>query len=189
MCYYRVFFMLWFILQQCWQITALQLITVRVAFPLQHNRLSDAPMWPFTLLALSIRRGVDVIRFWNRHALGQRCGRKQWEPGRWDGALRELPKDFCYVRQRLDFRGFRCFDPITLPPKHAKFIAVEVQRQQANALWHTYSSLEMNSTLWLVWDLGGSLKPFLNAVFTSCQSREDVTHIRCCVEPSDAWGK
>ncbi len=160
---------------------ALQLITVRVAFPLQHNRLSDAAMWPFTLLALSIRRGVDVMCFWK--ALGQthsRCGRgsamRQDTMGTWktresdSGRWHKLRKGFCFVRRDLDFSGLCCFEPIT---QDAKFISVEGQRQQANALWHTYSSLEMNSTLWWVWDLRWSLKALLNAVFTHCQSRKD----------------
>lgn len=177
---------------------ALQLITVRVAFPLQHNRLSDAAMWPFTLLALSIRRGVDVICFWcspfwtfnleggttmHSDTMGT------WKTRASDsGQCHELRKAFCYARRDLNFSGLCCFEPIT---QDAKFISVEGQRQQANTLWHTYYSLEMNSTLWWVWDLRWSLKHLFNAVFTRCQSREDCVprdpHSMTCIAPR--WGK
>lgn len=47
------------------------------------------------------------------------------------GRCHELRKGFCYERQDLDFSGLCCFEPVT---QEAKFISVEGQRQQANAL-------------------------------------------------------
>ncbi len=181
MCYYRVFCMLWFILQQCWQITAKPSSSLQSVW-LSHCSTIDSVMLPCDPLpCLHCRSGEGLmscafvscvtLSVWEA---GQQCVRTQWEPGKREesdsGRWHKLRKGFCFVRRDLDFSGLCCFEPIT---QDTKFISVEGQRQQANALWHTYSSLEMNSTLWWVWDLRWSLKALLNAVFTRCQSRKD----------------
>lgn len=211
MCYYRVFFMLWFILQQCWQITAKPSSSLQSVW-LSHCSTIDSVMLPCDPLPCLHRRSGEGLMssafgtIWVGHTLsvGGRTAMRPDTMGTWKmrgsdrGQCHELRKDSCYVRQDLDFSGLCCFDPITLHPKDAKFNAVEGQRQQANAPWHTYSSLEMNSTLWWVWDLGGSLKTFRNAVFTRCQSREDCMphdpHLLMCRATGlgnnwQCWGK
>ncbi len=183
MCYYRVFWMLWFILQQCWQIIAKPSSSLQSVW-LSHCSTIDSVMLPCDPLpCLHCRSGEGLMscafgKLWDRHTLGVGGGSamrqdtmetwktRESDSGRWH----KLRKGFCFVRRDLDFSGLCCFEPIT---QDAKFISVEGQRQQANALWHTYSSLEMNSTLWWVWDLRWSLKALLNAVFTHCQSRKD----------------
>lgn len=175
--------MLWFILQQCWQITAKPSSSLQSVW-LSHCSTIDSVMLPCDPLPCShCWSGEGLVscafgKLWDGHTLGVggSSAMRQDTMGTWktrgsdSGWWHELQKGFCYVRRDLDFSGLCCFEPIT---QDAKFISMEGQRQQANALWHTYSSLEMNSTLWWVWDLRWSLKPLLNAVFTRCQSRED----------------
>ncbi len=99
---------------------ALQLITVRVASHCSTIDHADAAMWPFTLLALLIRRGVGVMCFgklWDGHTLGVggSSAMRQDTMGTWktrgrdSGWWHELQKGFCYVRRDLDFSGVMLF--------------------------------------------------------------------------------
>lgn len=79
MCYYRVFFMLWFILQQCWQITAKPSSSLQSVW-LSHCSTIDSVMLPCDPLPrLHCRSGEGLMSFAFWNAPGRthsRCGRR-----------------------------------------------------------------------------------------------------------------
>ncbi len=142
MCYYRVFFMLWFILQQCWQIIAKPSSSLQSVW-LSHCSTIDSVMLPCDPLpCLHCRSGEGLMSCAFVSVSHSRCGRRvsnaSGHNGTWktrERAIRwhKLRKGFCFVRRDLDFSGLCCFEPIT---QDAKFISVEGQRQQANGVTH-----------------------------------------------------
>lgn len=96
MCYYRVFFMLWFILQQCWQITAKPSSSLQSVW-LSHCSTIDSVMLPCDPLpCLHCRSGEGLMSSaFGVHSFGlsvwkagQWCIRTQWEPGKRERAIR-----------------------------------------------------------------------------------------------------
>ncbi len=95
MCYYRVFFMLWFILQQCWQIIAKPSSSLQSVW-LSHCSTIDSVMLPCDPLpCLHCRSGEGLmscafvscvtLSVWEA---GQQCVRTQWKPGKRERAIR-----------------------------------------------------------------------------------------------------